>query len=82
MQRRGIGSALVRHGIERARMGGFELVLVLGAPKFYGRFGFSAEAATAFPSAYSGSHFMALRLTERPHAPEPAVYAEAFDTLS
>lgn len=39
-QNRGIGSALVRHGVEEARRLGHAAVVVLGHPKYYPRFGF------------------------------------------
>ena len=44
-QRRGVGSALVRAALARAREGGWAAAFVLGDPAYYGRFGFSAEAA-------------------------------------
>jgi putative acetyltransferase len=40
MQRQGIGSALVRGGVERCRDIGYEFVVVVGHPKYYPRFGF------------------------------------------
>ena len=40
MQRQGIGSALVRAGLNRCRASGVEAVIVLGHPDFYPRFGF------------------------------------------
>jgi putative acetyltransferase len=40
MQNRGIGSMLVREGLERCRQLGAEVVIVLGHPHFYPRFGF------------------------------------------
>jgi putative acetyltransferase len=64
-QRRGIGSALVREGLERARRDGWEAVFVLGDPGYYGRFGFSVEAARGYISPYSGEHFMMLPLCAR-----------------
>ena len=39
-QRRGIGSELVRAGLARLRASGHEVVVVLGHPEFYPRFGF------------------------------------------
>src|SRR6478735_1441522 len=42
-QRRGIGSALVREGLAVCRGAGHRIVVVLGHPDFYHRFGFSAE---------------------------------------
>lgn len=40
MQRRGIGSALVRAGLERCREMGYEFAVVVGHPQYYPRFGF------------------------------------------
>jgi predicted N-acetyltransferase YhbS/integrase len=39
-QRRGIGSRLVRQGIERLRSDGCPFIVVIGHPEFYPRFGF------------------------------------------
>ena len=39
-QRAGVGSALVRQGLERARSTEYPLVVVLGHPDYYPRFGF------------------------------------------
>jgi putative acetyltransferase len=41
-QRRGIGSQLVRAGLVECRRAGYGLVLVVGYPAFYHRFGFVA----------------------------------------
>ncbi len=49
VQRRGIGSALVREVTARADQRGEALVVLEGAPAFYGRFGFE-------PSAPHGIH--------------------------
>jgi putative acetyltransferase len=43
-QRKGIGSALVRAGLERCRDLGFGAGMVLGHPSFYPRFGFQPAA--------------------------------------
>lgn len=40
-QGKGIGSQLVRIGLDQCRDAGHEIVVVLGHPEFYGRFGFS-----------------------------------------
>jgi len=40
LQRTGIGSRLVKHGIEELRHGAHGLVVVLGHPTYYPRFGF------------------------------------------
>jgi putative acetyltransferase len=41
LQNKGIGSALVRAGLEQCRQLGFGAVVVLGHPGFYPRFGFA-----------------------------------------
>ena len=45
-QRRGVGSRLVRLGLERLRGAGCPFVVVIGHPAFYPRFGF--QPATSF----------------------------------
>jgi putative acetyltransferase len=44
-QGRGIGSALVRAGLDASRGAGQCVVVVLGDPRYYGRFGFEPAAA-------------------------------------
>lgn len=61
-QRRGVGSALVRTGLDRCRNAGFEAVVVLGHPAYYPRFGFSAHLAEQLQAPFSGPAFMALEL--------------------
>lgn len=61
-QGRGIGGAVVRAGLARARASGWQAVFVLGDPAYYARFGFDAAAASGFASPYAGPHFMALSL--------------------
>lgn len=43
-QREGIGSALVRAGLDACRAAGHTIVFVLGHPAYYPRFGFEAAA--------------------------------------
>jgi len=61
-QRRGIGTSLVRAGVEECRKQGVALIVVLGDPAYYGRFGFSAATAKRLRAPYSGDAFMALEL--------------------
>jgi putative acetyltransferase len=61
-QKQGIGSALVRHGLEICRQQGHRIVLVVGHPNYYPRFGFSSALASQLESPYAGEAFMALEL--------------------
>ena len=63
--RQGLGSKLVRSGVECAREFGCFGLLVLGDPAYYGRFGFSAAAAGEVSAPYRGlAAFQALALEE------------------
>ncbi|MDJ0698909.1 MAG: N-acetyltransferase [Woeseiaceae bacterium] len=48
-QGQGIGSAIVRAGLERLRRRGTHLVCVLGDPNYYGRFGFTPDSGIEPP---------------------------------
>ncbi len=61
-QGQGVGSAVVRAGIEHCREARIDAVIVLGQPAYYARFGFSAELAGHLESPYRGPAFMALEL--------------------
>jgi len=61
-QGRGVGSALIREGLDLCAHAGHRVVVLLGHPDYYPRFGFSAERAGNLSSAYSGEAFMALEL--------------------
>jgi putative acetyltransferase len=79
-QRQGIGGALVREALERARAEGWRAVFVLGDPAWYTRFGFSVDAAAGFETAYPRPYFMALELVPAALAGRggPVVYAGPF----
>lgn len=62
-QRQGIGTALVRASIDAARTAKADVIVVLGHPDFYPRFGFSAARAAKLAAPFSGDAFMALELT-------------------
>lgn len=62
LQNQGIGSALIREGLQQSRAMGFGSVVVLGHANYYPRFGFSVELARPLQSPYAGDHFMALEL--------------------
>lgn len=49
LQRRGLGGALIREGLERLRGLGARGCVLLGDPGYYGRFGFEADPALRYP---------------------------------
>ena len=60
-QRTGIGSTLVEAGLRACAEQGDRIVVVLGHPEFYPRFGFSAEVARPLESPFGGGEaWMAL----------------------
>ena len=61
-QRRGVGSALVRNGLDAVRDAGYRAVIVLGHPEYYPRFGFSSDVDAKLASPVPGNAFMALEL--------------------
>ncbi|HEX3699637.1 MAG TPA: N-acetyltransferase [Phenylobacterium sp.] len=81
-QRAGLGSALVRAGLERAPQFGAVGVLVLGDPAYYPRFGFSAQMAASVAGPFQGlPAFMAAALTPQAfQAPMTVAYPSAFET--
>ena len=81
-QNQGIGSALIERAVAVATAAGEQMLFVLGEPKYYGRFGFSAEEAQVFASPYAGPYFQALALAELGKVGSGrASYARAFDGL-
>ncbi len=83
-QRRGIGSRLVEAGVAACRAAGVELVVVLGYPDFYPRFGFSAALGRKLRAPFSGPAFMARALKPGVLAEETATvrYPDAFGLVS
>lgn len=62
-QRLGVGSELVRRGLVECWERGHRIIVVLGHPAFYPRFGFSHKLATRLASPFSGKEsFMAAEL--------------------
>jgi len=63
-QRKGIGSALVRAGLEQCKELGVAAVVVLGHPEYYPRFGFSPSSRFGIDSEYEVPEevFMAMEL--------------------
>ena len=79
-KRRGIGSALIRRGLELLRAQDARIVIVVGHPNYYPRFGFSSGKAQPLESPFPPEAFMALEL--QPNALEGVrgrvVYPAAF----
>lgn len=48
VQKQGLGTRLVRYGIEALKAADSPAVLVYGDPSYYGRFGFDCESAKAY----------------------------------
>jgi len=61
-QRRAIGGQLIRSGLDLLCGQGEHIVLVLGHPGYYPRFGFSAEMACSLESPFPPHAFMAMEL--------------------
>jgi len=51
-QRRRIGSQLIEYGMRQLSQRGANVVFVYGDPRYYGRFGFSADAAHPYSPPY------------------------------
>jgi putative acetyltransferase len=61
-QRRGLGQLLIRNALDLLRDRDEQIVIVLGHPEYYQRFGFSSEKARALESPFPPEAFMALEL--------------------
>jgi putative acetyltransferase len=61
--RQGIGSALIRAGLDSCRARGIGYVVVLGDPAYYGRFGFTTASERGLANEYgAGAAFMVQEL--------------------
>ena len=81
MQRRGIGTALIREGHRIARELGYPFSLVLGSETYYPKFGYvpAEKVGIQVPEGFPSPNFMAARLREEA-APVKGevVYAQEF----
>jgi putative acetyltransferase len=70
-QHRGLGSALMRAVIDAAREAGEPVLVLLGSPAFYGRFGFVAASTVGIvaPDPLWAEHFQALPLRDASSVP-------------
>jgi len=66
LQKQGIGSQLVKRGLEHCRKSGYECVVVLGHAEYYPRFGFVPASRYGLTCEYDvpDEVFMALELRE------------------
>ena len=81
-QRQGIGSSLIEAGLNHFRETQWRGMFLLGEPDYYGRFGFSREAAAGFETPYPADYFMALELVPGGLDQKgPVVYAAPFLAL-
>jgi putative acetyltransferase len=85
LQRTGIGSALVRESLRVAAGTDFPLVVVLGHPEYYPRFGFERGHTHGIRSPYEVSPevwMVRLLPAYRPQARGLVRYAEPFDSVT
>jgi len=79
-QRQGIGRRLIPYGLDALQGHGERIVIVVGHPQYYPRFGFSTALTRSLESPFSPDAFMALEL--RPSALDGVCgrvrYARAF----
>jgi putative acetyltransferase len=81
-QRQGIGAALVQNSLKRLTDKNYDLVLVLGEPHYYGRFGFTPRLAERLKTPYDGPYLQAFALSDKGKgAHGPVSYAQAFVEL-
>jgi putative acetyltransferase len=84
-QRQGIGSLLVNKGIDLADEQGEPLIIVLGDPAFYSRFGFMPASRFAISCPFPGAEdaFMVKPLSNfSPDLHGKVIYPEAFAVVS
>ncbi len=82
-QDEGVGSILIESGLRTLAGSGEQVVLVVGNPAYYVRFGFSTAVGKRYPSRHSGPNFMALVLGDPATAPiGPVRYPEAFGLVN
>ena len=62
-QKKGIGGQLIREGLHACKQSGYDLVVVLGSPKYYPRFGFLRAKDYQLDNEYGASEaFMVMEL--------------------
>lgn len=83
-RRRGIAERLVNEGLERCARAGWRFAVVLGSPRYYGRFGFEAARGWGLVDDFEGGDaFQALELVPGsiPRGGGGVAYAPEFSAL-
>ena len=83
-QKKGIGSNLIKSGIDMLTENGVGVVLVYGDPDYYGRFGFKAEIGLSFVPPYTLQYpfgWTGMMLNDTP-VPEQSIKFECVAALS
>ena len=83
-QKKGIGSNLIKSGLDMLTENGVGAVLVYGDPDYYGRFGFKAEIGLSFMPPYSLQYpfgWTGMMLNETP-VPEQPIQFDCVAALS
>lgn len=76
----GIGRSLIENGHHMLEEGGERLIVVLGDPGYYGRFGYTHDRAASFESDYQREALQALAWGEAPENGR-LIYPGAFSGL-
>jgi putative acetyltransferase len=83
-QRRGIGGQLIRAALDRARDRGEDLVVLVGHPQYYPRFGFTRARTLSIepPRDFPDAAWMAIQLEPGPARSGRVSYPPAFDEVT
>lgn len=82
-QKQGIGSALIKAGIEEVKNKNYSLIIVLGHPEYYPRFGFIPASRYGLKSTYEipDEVFMALNFNDQKWDNAIIDYREEFNVF-
>ena len=81
LRRQGIAATLIEAGIARAREHGAAMLVVLGDPAYYRRFGFREHTVQGMASPYAGPHLMGLNLALNSSPGGAIVHPPAFESV-
>ncbi|MDE0007738.1 MAG: N-acetyltransferase [Gammaproteobacteria bacterium] len=80
-RRQGIAAALIEAGIARAKEQGAAMLVVLGDPAYYRRFGFHEQMVRGMTSPYEGPNLMGLALARNSSPGDAIVHPPAFESV-